>query len=33
GITIKRYMPRAFGRATPKYRRTSHVEVIVKEVT
>ena len=32
GITLKRYMPRAFGRATPKFRRTSHVEVIVKEV-
>ncbi|NPA99443.1 MAG: 50S ribosomal protein L22 [Crenarchaeota archaeon] len=32
GITLKRYMPRAFGRATPKYQRTSHVEVIVKEV-
>ncbi|MEM0002382.1 MAG: 50S ribosomal protein L22 [Desulfurococcaceae archaeon] len=32
GITLKRYMPRAFGRATPKFRRTSHLEVIVKEV-
>jgi len=32
GITLKRYMPRAFGRATPKYRRMSHLEVVVKEV-
>ncbi len=32
GVTIKRWMPRAFGRATPKFRRTSNVEVIVEEV-
>lgn len=32
GVTLRRYMPRAFGRATPKFRRTSHIEVIVKEV-
>ncbi|MEZ0393980.1 MAG: 50S ribosomal protein L22 [Desulfurococcaceae archaeon] len=32
GPTLKRYMPRAFGRATPKYRRTSHLEVIAAEV-
>lgn len=32
GITLKRYMPRAFGRATPKYKRMTHLEVIVKEV-
>ncbi len=32
GMTLKRWMPRAFGRATPKYRRTTHVEVIVEEV-
>ncbi|MET1159402.1 MAG: 50S ribosomal protein L22 [Thermoprotei archaeon] len=31
GVTLKRWMPRAFGRATPKFRRTSHVEVIVAE--
>ena len=33
GITIKRYMPRAFGRSTPKYRRTSSIEVILAEVS
>jgi len=32
GVTLKRYMPRAFGRATPKYRRTTNVEIVVKEV-
>lgn len=32
GMTIKRYMPRAFGRATPKFRRTTHVEIVVEEV-
>ncbi|WP_440060058.1 50S ribosomal protein L22 [Thermogladius sp. 4427co] len=32
GVTLKRYMPRAFGRATPKFRRMTNVEVIVKEV-
>ncbi|MEM4481186.1 MAG: 50S ribosomal protein L22 [Desulfurococcaceae archaeon] len=32
GVTLKRYMPRAFGRATPKFRRTTHLEVVVKEV-
>ncbi|MEM0379795.1 MAG: 50S ribosomal protein L22 [Desulfurococcaceae archaeon] len=31
GLTLKRYMPRAFGRATPKFRRTSHVEIVVEE--
>ncbi|ARM77117.1 50S ribosomal protein L22 [Acidianus manzaensis] len=31
GITLKRYMPRAFGRATAKNRRTSNIEVIVGE--
>lgn len=33
GITLKRYMPRAFGRATPRFRRTTHLEIIVKEVS
>lgn len=33
GITLKRYMPRAFGRATPKFRRMTHLEVVVKEVS
>ncbi|MEN2999453.1 MAG: uL22 family ribosomal protein [Acidilobaceae archaeon] len=32
GMTMKRYMPRAFGRATPSFRVTSHVEIIVAEV-
>ncbi|BDB97653.1 50S ribosomal protein L22 [Saccharolobus caldissimus] len=32
GFTLKRYMPRAFGRATAKYRRTSNIEVILEEV-
>jgi len=31
GITLKRYMPRAFGRATPWFRRTCHVEIVVGE--
>ncbi len=32
GITLKRWMPRAFGRATPKFSRRSSVEVVVREV-
>ena len=32
GITLKRWMPRAFGRATPKNRVHSHIEVVVEEV-
>ncbi len=32
GITLKRWMPRAFGRATPKFRVHSHVEIMVEEV-
>ncbi len=31
GATLKRYMPRAFGRSTPKFRKTSNVEVIAME--
>jgi large subunit ribosomal protein L22 len=31
GFTIKRYMPRAFGRASPKYQETVHVQVILEE--
>lgn len=32
GITLKRWMPRAFGRSTPKFDRRSNVEVVVEEV-
>ncbi len=32
GRTIKRWMPRAFGRATPEFERRTHLEVIVMEV-
>ncbi len=32
GLTLKRWMPRAFGRATPKNRIHSHVEIAVMEV-
>ncbi|OYT39863.1 MAG: 50S ribosomal protein L22 [Desulfurococcales archaeon ex4484_58] len=32
GLTLKRWMPRAFGRSTPRFRRTSHVEIVVEEV-
>ncbi len=31
GITLKRFMPRAWGRATPKNRVHSHIEIVVKE--
>ncbi len=31
-ITLKRYMPRAFGRSTPRFKHYSHVEIVVKEV-
>ena len=31
GMTIKRYMPRAFGRSTPKIKQLVHVEVAVEE--
>ena len=33
GIVMKRYRPRAFGRATPNVRRTSTVHVVLKETT
>jgi len=32
GITIRRYMPRAFGRSTRKFRYTSNIEIVVGEV-
>ncbi|BCU70642.1 50S ribosomal protein L22 [Stygiolobus caldivivus] len=32
GVTLKRYLPRAFGRATHKYKYTSHIEVVLAEV-
>ncbi|MGC8609734.1 MAG: 50S ribosomal protein L22 [Thermoplasmata archaeon] len=32
GETIKKYMPRAYGRATPFFKERVHFEVIVKEV-
>lgn len=32
GPYLKRWMPRAFGRATPKFRSLTHIEVIVSEV-
>ncbi|GBF09694.1 50S ribosomal protein L22 [Aeropyrum pernix] len=32
GITLKRWMPRAWGRATPRNRVHSHIEIMVREV-
>ena len=29
--TLKRVMPRAYGRSTPKYRRLSNIEIIIEE--
>jgi large subunit ribosomal protein L22 len=31
GFIIKRFMPRAFGRASPKYQETIHIQVILEE--
>ncbi|MEM2537681.1 MAG: 50S ribosomal protein L22, partial [Candidatus Bathyarchaeia archaeon] len=31
GMKIKRYMPRAFGRATPKFETLTHVELVLEE--
>ncbi|MEB3806888.1 MAG: 50S ribosomal protein L22 [Desulfurococcales archaeon] len=33
GLTLKRWMPRAYGRASPKNRIHSHVEIVVEEVS
>ena len=33
GIKIKRYMPRAFGRSTPKNETLCHIEVVLEEVS
>lgn len=32
GPYLKRWMPRAFGRATPKFKSLTHLEVVVSEV-
>ncbi|MEM0216465.1 MAG: 50S ribosomal protein L22 [Candidatus Bathyarchaeia archaeon] len=32
GTKIKRYMPRAFGRATPKFETLCHVEIVLEEI-
>jgi large subunit ribosomal protein L22 len=31
GIKLKRYSPRAHGRASPKYDTTTHVEIVLEE--
>lgn len=33
GMKLKRYMPRAFGRASPKFETTTHVEIALQEIT
>jgi large subunit ribosomal protein L22 len=32
GMKIKRFIPRAFGRATPKFETTTHVEIALQEI-
>ncbi len=32
GMVVKRWMPRAYGRSSPKYKVSSHIEVVVQEV-
>lgn len=32
GTRIKRYIPRAFGRATPRFQQLTHVEIVLQEV-
>ena len=33
GMKIKRYIPRAHGRASPKYETTTHIEIVLEEKT
>lgn len=32
GMKLKRYMPRAFGRSSPKFETLTHIELVAKEV-